>query len=336
MWNLLLNEDERMIADSVREYLARELPLERLRPKAAPVDLARVRAEMVELGWIGVGLPEAVGGSGLGLVEELLIQRECGRYLVSPQLLATVLAAHVAAAAGDAALAGQLVGGQRAAALTILAGEGEVRPAYALDRGAGDLLLAWTEAGMGVFEPAALAEVRDDACLDDSVTLQRGTLAFGRPLHWVAADRAPLPQRAKVLLAAALTGLAEHACELAVEYAKVRQQFGKPIGTFQAVKHRCADAGVRWRLAWYQTSLAGLKLQEQARDAALQAASAKLVAATAAHENGRAAIQVHGGIGFQSECDVHWFMKRAHVYDQAGGAVAAQARLVASLPSPLE
>jgi alkylation response protein AidB-like acyl-CoA dehydrogenase len=88
MWNLLLNEDERMIADSVREYLARELPIERLRPKAAGVDLAQLRAEMVGLGWFAVGLPEEAGGSGLGLVEEMLVQRECGRYLVSPGVLA--------------------------------------------------------------------------------------------------------------------------------------------------------------------------------------------------------------------------------------------------------
>jgi alkylation response protein AidB-like acyl-CoA dehydrogenase len=335
MWNLLLNEDERMIADSVREYLARELPLERLRPKAKPVDMAQVRREMVDLGWLSVGLPEEAGGSGLGLVEEMLIQRECGRYLVSPQALATVLAAHTAAAAGDMELAGKLGSGQAWAALTVLAGEGDARPAYALDWRPGDLLLAWTEAGMGVFDAEAFGDVVTDECLDDSVTLHRGHLAFSKPLAWVPAEQAPLPQRAKVLLSAAMVGLAEHACELAVEYAKVRHQFGKPIGSFQAVKHRCADAGVRWRLAWYQTNLACLKVQAQAGDAALQAASAKLVSANAAHENGRAAIQVHGGIGFQSECDVHWFMKRAHLYDQAGGAVAQQARLVASLPSPL-
>jgi alkylation response protein AidB-like acyl-CoA dehydrogenase len=93
--------------------------------------------------------------------------------------------------------------------------------------------------------------------------------------------------------------------------------------------------GVRWRLAWNLTCLAALKVEAGAPDAALQAASAKLVAATAAHENGRGAIQVHGGIGFQSECDVHWFMKRAHVFDQLGGPIPAQARRIAREPSPL-
>jgi alkylation response protein AidB-like acyl-CoA dehydrogenase len=333
MWNLLLNEDERMIADSVREYLARELPIERLRPKAPAVKLDQVRAEMVELGWFGVGLPEEAGGSGLGLVEEMLIQRECGRYLVSPSMPAAVLAAHVAHHAGDTGLAQALVAGEARAALGIVpATGGDPRPVYALDWTEGELVVAWDETGMGLYEVSGLAA---DECLDDSVTLHVGELSFGKPKLWVPAAQAPLALRAQVLLAAGMSGLAEHACELAVEYAKVRHQFGKPIGTFQAVKHRCADMGVRWRLAWYQTSLAALKVQEAAPDAVLQAASAKLVAANAAHENGRAAIQVHGGIGFQSECDVHWFMKRAHLYDQAGGAIAAQARRIVAEPSPL-
>ena len=82
-----------------------------------------------------------------------------------------------------------------------------------------------------------------------------------------------------MLLAASLVGLAGHACDLAVDYAKIREQFGKPIGTFQAIRHRCADMGVRQRLSWYQTSLACLKLEAGAPDAPLQIASAMLLAA---------------------------------------------------------
>jgi alkylation response protein AidB-like acyl-CoA dehydrogenase len=336
MWNLLLNEDERMIADAVREFLARELPIERLRPKGVAADAVRARREMVELGWLGVGLPEEAGGSGLGLVEEMLIQRECGRYLVTPGVLASVLAGHVALAAGDTALAQAFASGEASAAMAILPqGGGDPRTAYALDWTEGERLLAWDETGMGLYDAQAFTKVAADEALDDSVTLHVGELSFGKPALWVSAEQAPLSRRAEVLTAAAMTGLAEHACELAVEYAKVRHQFGQPIGAFQAVKHRCADMGVRWRLAWNQTSLAALKVQADAPDAALQAASAKLVAANAAHENGRAAIQVHGGIGFQAECDVHWFMKRAHVFDQLGGPIAVQARRIVAQPSPL-
>ncbi|MGE0388389.1 MAG: acyl-CoA dehydrogenase family protein, partial [Gammaproteobacteria bacterium] len=314
-----------------REKLARELPVDRYRPQAAPREAARARAGMVELGWFGLGLPERVGGSGLGLVEEALVQRECGRYLVSPSVLATVLGAHVAAHGGDDALAGELIAGARGAALAIQ----DRGATYAFDAGPGDLLLAWNDAGMGLFDPAAFTGAQPHAGLDDSVGMQRGTLALERPRVWVQAARAPLAQRAQVLLAAQLVGLADHATELTVEYAKFRQQFGKPIGTFQAVKHRCSDMAIRTQLGWYQTAHAALRLQAGAADAALQVASAKLLAAHAAHENGRAAIQVHGGIGFQSECDVHWFMKRAHLYDQAGGNMQRQSLRVAREPSPL-
>ena len=121
-----------------------------------------------------------------------------------------------------------------------------------------------------------------------------------------------------------------------MEYAKVRTQFGKPIGSFQAVKHRCADMGLRMRLARYQTSLAALKVQAGSPDMPVQVASAAYNAIVAAHENARAAVQMHGGIGFQAECDVHWFVKRAHVYEQLAGGLQAQCHDIISQPMSLE
>ena len=338
IWDLLLSDEQVMIAESVHEYLARELPVERLRPKAPPRDVAQVRTGMIELGWFGLGLPESVTGTGLGLVEEVVVQRECGRYLVTPSVLATVLGAHVAFHAGNTALARALVTGETSTALAIAAGVGlntDRNPVYAFDWNATDSLLLWNDGGMGLFDPETFTQVQPQACLDDSVTMHEGMLTLGRPQHWIRATQAPLPMRAHVLLAAQLTGLADHACELTVDYAKTREQFGKPIGSFQAVKHRCADMALRARLGWYQTALACLKLQAAAPDAALQVAAAKLITAHAAHENGRAAIQLHGAIGYQSECEAHWFMKRAHLYDQAGGSMQAQARRVVAEPSPL-
>jgi alkylation response protein AidB-like acyl-CoA dehydrogenase len=327
-----------MIAESIREYLASEAPMERLRPNAVSRDAMQLRAGMVELGWFGLGLPDAVGGAGLGLVEEVLVQRECGRYLISPSVLATVLGAHAAAEAGNAALARALATGRSAAAAAIIltAKLSDHRSAaYAFDWNEGDLLVAWADSGMGFFDAHCFEDARFNAGLDDSVRLQVGVLVVSKSRYWVCAATAPIALRAQVLLAARLIGLAEHACDLTVEYAKVREQFGKPIGSFQAIKHRCADMVLRARLAWHQTALACLKVQAAAPDAALHAAAAKLIAAHAAHENARAAIQLHGAIGFQSECDVHWFMKRAHLYDQMGGGMQVQARRVMSEPSPL-
>jgi len=338
MLDLLLDEDEVMITETVRDYLARELPIERLRPKAIASDLARARAAMFELGWFRIGLPESVGGAGLGLVEEMLIQRECGRYLVGPWVLATVLGAHVAYQAGDLALAREVGSGNASVALAIPAAAHANADRVAtcvFDWSEGDALLVCNDEGVGLFDASTFTEVRLDKCLDDSVGMHAGVLAMREPRYWVTARQAPLVLQASVLFAAALVGLAERACDLAVDYAKVREQFGKPIGSFQAVKHRCADMAVRARLAWYQTNLACLKVHGAAADAVLQSAAAKLLAAQAAHENGRAAIQLHGGIGFQAECDAHWFMKRAYLYDQAGGSMQQQAQRVVAQPSPL-
>ena len=162
MWDLLPTDEEKMIVASVREYLEREMPIERLRPKAARCDLARIQNGMAELGWYGVGLPETVGGSGLGLVAEALVQRECGRFLVSPSNMATVLAAHVAYHGNDFTLAGELVAGKTAVALAVLSAPSntDTGVAYALDWSAGDPLLAWSDKGMGLFDSDAFTEVR--------------------------------------------------------------------------------------------------------------------------------------------------------------------------------
>jgi alkylation response protein AidB-like acyl-CoA dehydrogenase len=330
MWNILPSEDETMIADAVRGFLSAELPLERLRPKPVKtVDWDAIRPDMARLGWFAVGLPEAAGGAGLGLVEEMLIQREFGSHVASPSTLAMVLAGHICAEAGDFAQAADVTGGDHSVALAMVGPQGQ---AWAFDWRAGDRLVAWTADGIGLLPAEALIDARVDECLDDSLSLHAGTLDLGRALHWIPADRTQLLQRARVLLAAALSGLAHQACDLTVDYAKIREQFGVAIGSFQAVKHRCADMGVRARLAWYQTCVAALKLGARAADAGLQVDSALLLAAEAAHENGRAGIQMHGGIGFQAECDIHWFMKRAHVYDWLGGGRRDIARRVLSHP----
>lgn len=333
MYDLLLSGDEAMIADAVRDFLRRELPLERLRPGAAPVDEKAVWQRMAELGWFGVGLPEAAGGSGLGLVEEILIQRECGRHLVSPNMLARVMAGHVAIAAGDAEAASQFACGERACSFAVLH-SGNEGAAFLLDWNGADAVVASAESGMHLFEPDALAVPIPCECVDESVTLATSLIEFDKATSLVAPGTASLGLRLDVLLAASLAGLALGACELAVEYAKIREQFGKPIGSFQAIKHRCADMAVRQRLAWYQTCLGALKLQAGADDAGLQVASAMLLASEAARENGRACIQIHGGIGFQAECDAHWFLKRALVYDLAGGGEAVQADRIIAAPEP--
>lgn len=330
MWNILPSEDETMIAASVREFLDAELPLERLRPKPVKqVEWAAVRAEMAQLGWFGVGLSEECGGSGLGLVEEMLIQREFGRAVASLSTLGIVIAGHVCAAGGNAELAADFAAGSCSVGVALLRGDGT---ALVFDWQRGDPIVAWNETGVGLFPSEAFAGVEQGECIDDSLSMHTGAFALGKAIHWVPSGYASLLPRIRVLLAAALSGLADRACELTVDYAKIREQFGVAIGSFQAVKHRCADMGVRARLAWYQTCVASLKFTSASEDAGLQIGSALLLAAKAAHENGRAGVQMHGAIGFQAECDIHWFMKRAHVYEQLGGGRQGIARLVLEAP----
>ncbi|MFI4982942.1 MAG: acyl-CoA dehydrogenase family protein, partial [Nevskiales bacterium] len=332
MYDLLLNADEAMIEASVKDFLADRLPLARLRPAAARHDRQVFWQEMAQLGWFGSGLPESVGGAGLGLTAEVLIHRECGRHLATPNVIASMLAGHIALAVGEPNLAARVARGEAQASLAIGQPSGQGQ-AYVLDREGADYIVAWGDWGIGLFDHSALADTSCGDSLDDSISLSAAELAPGGALHMLAGDQ-PLARRGELLLAAAQVGLATGASDLAVGYAAMREQFGKPIGSFQAIKHRCADMAVRQRLAWYQTCHAALKLVAGADDAALQVASALLLASEAARENARACIQIHGGIGFQAECDAHWFIKRAFVYDLAGGSEQLQAARVLSAPEP--
>ena len=129
-------------------------------------------------------------------------------------------------------------------------------------------------------------------------------------------------------MAAQLVGVAEATRDQAVDYAKVREQFGQPIGAFQALKHRCADMAVQAELAYAQTFLAGLFELHAQTDSVFQGAAARVLAGEAALDNARSAIQIHGAIGFTWECDVHWLLKRAHLLRQLGGSPAAFRRML--------
>ena len=108
--------------------------------------------------------------------------------------------------------------------------------------------------------------------------------------------------------------------EMSVEYGKVRHQFGKPIGSFQAVKHRCSDMAVRAEVARSATIYATVSVRDAAADAAFQASVAKVLCADAYIRNAADNVQNHGGMGFTWECDAHLFVKRARSFDQTLGA----------------
>ena len=134
--------------------------------------------------------------------------------------------------------------------------------------------------------------------------------------------------RLRLIDAAALAGLAQAALEMAVGYAGMREQFGRPIGSFQAVKHHCANMALSSRLACDQVSFAAVAVDDGRDDAALQVESAFFVAGSAAIENAGKNIQIHGGIGFSDEAEPHRLLKRSRLLiDIAGGLEAATTRI---------
>jgi alkylation response protein AidB-like acyl-CoA dehydrogenase len=141
-------------------------------------------------------------------------------------------------------------------------------------------------------------------------------LVDAKPSFCTPAGDPPLHERALLLLGAFAVGIAEATRDMAVEYAKTREQFGRPIGSFQAIKHICADMAIRCEAAACQTTFASLVLAEGHDGAAFHATSSKLVAAAAAVKNASQNIQVHGAIGFTAEADPHLFLKRAHVIER--------------------
>lgn len=322
--DLLLTDEQVRIVESIRDVLRHEFALERLQAGDPPFgDGACSRWSMLAgLGWFGLGLAEAAGGLGLSVAEEALLSREAGRHGVTPGLLATLLAAHAAHATGRDHLAAGFVAGTERAGLLMAAAPpapGEARPVYLADAEHGGWLVGWSARELWLVERDTLRDRLPARGLDALVPMQQATLALERG---VLRGGAALALRADVLVAAMLTGLAEASRDMAVAYAKVREQFGRPIGGFQALQHRCADMAVACEAAACQTLWAALEVARGAPEAAREAAAARLLAQRAAEDNAAANIQIHGAMGFTDEAAPHRFLKRAlllrHTGDPAG------------------
>lgn len=329
MIDLLPNAEQQQIADSVRGLLADS---DFARAAAQDRNYARQRAsstlwaDLAALGCFGLSTDEADGGAGLTIVEEILVFRECGRFLVSPAVLSTVLAARLASLGGRNELLTDLIGGkQRAAVMSPQRGaivDRECTGDFQLiDAEPGDLAVVWGDRGAGLIEVPAGHAREELHCIDPTIKLFRIKVDRMSPLTWIAAEKEPLWQRAMVYLGAMFTGMIEECRDVSVSYAKIREQFGHPIGVFQAVKHSCADMALWAEAAWSQTVWATLRLLADGGDGAFQASNAAMIGAEAALTSARKALQIHGGMGFTAEISVHLFLKRAHVFCQLIGEV---------------
>jgi len=327
-----LSDDQVALRDGARELLDGLAAPTRVRAhvgSAASYD-AVLWAAMAEQGWLGIEVDEARGGVGLGAVEVAVLCEELGRHVAPVPFVSTVLAIDAFAVAGENEWVDRLVGGD---ALACVAWDPAAPVLYAPSA---DVAVVIADDGLYAIE---LPE-RPPRQPAMDLTRELGWLAFdpGRARKLGDGDaRARLVDRGATFTAADLLGSASQALEMAVQHAKDRVQFDRPIGSFQAVKHRCADMlvdveGMRSTVYW-----AAWCVGAGDGEAHVAASTAKTWCSDASRRVMSSALQVHGGIGFTWEHDLHFFMKRAQL-DQLtfGDASYHRARLTSLLRPRVE
>jgi alkylation response protein AidB-like acyl-CoA dehydrogenase len=338
-----LTDEQQAIKSTAHDFLASRFKSERLREIAASDDGTDAGGwrEMAELGWAGLAVPEEWGGQGLGIVELAVLFEELGYALAPSPLFSSTIAGLALSLCGSDDL--------RERYLRPLAA-GEVRGTPALwDAGSpaspGGFTMEARADGDGVVLDGEKVLVPDAASADfflvassdgrrhlvergaegvtvtaepgidptrrfSSVRFDGVKVASADSLPGEAADYYPVFFRLCVALAAESTGIAQRTMEMAVEYAKDRQQFGRPIGAYQAVSHRCAQMLLETENARSAVYGAAWAADAEPESLPLAASMAKAYAGDAGWRVPDASIQVHGGIGFTWEHDLHFFLKR--------------------------
>jgi alkylation response protein AidB-like acyl-CoA dehydrogenase len=345
-----LSDDQQALGAAARELLADHASTTRVR---AVVDAGGGRdpelwSAMVEQGWTALAVPEELGGLGLGWVELAVLFEQVGAYLAPVPFVQHALAAEALARAGSERAAA-VIGGDEIAAVAF-------RPVRARRRGDGWIVDG--DVGPVVYAPSAsVVVVRSDTDLFAVGTGDLGTGDLGTGDHCVAIERQTAMDLTRELgsmrftdapaerlgggdaverfldsgataYAAEMLGIAGRSLDLAVAYAKQREQFGRPIGSFQAVKHRCADMLVDVEGMRSAVFYAAWCLAADDPDRSVASSMAKTWCSDAAHRVTASCLQVHGGVGFTWESDVHLFLKRSQLDEVSfGDAVFHRARL---------
>jgi len=349
------SEEQEMLRQSARQFLETECAMPYVR-KMMEDDVGYSEEQwkkMAELGWMGLIFPEEYGGSGLNMVDLVVVLEEMGRVVMPGPFFATVILSGLAIALGgskvqkkkylpricDGTLKGALAqveeSGRWDAEGIMLAAQPDSTgyrlsgtKLFAHDAHNADLLLVPARTrgkgtkGITLFlidakhpgvtrtllktmdQTRKLCEVR----FEDVAVGKEDIL--GKPHQgWALLDR--LVDRAKVALCAEMCGGAQKVLEMSVEYAKVREQFGKPIGSFQAIQHKCANMMVQTESAKSATYYAAWAVANDVPEAHLAACMAKAYCSDAYRYVSAEGIQIHGGIGFTWEHDMHLYFKRA-------------------------
>jgi alkylation response protein AidB-like acyl-CoA dehydrogenase len=315
-----LTEDQQALQSGLRSFCEDRYAFEKIAElEKAPLERTRWR-ELAEMGVFSLRLPEAQGGVGLGMAEAVLVFAELGRRVVPGPLLWSQLLAGVVPGAATGEL---IVGGLD----RWHASNGPLLIEY---RDGLDVLVVLAKDGVRRIEARKLAGANVETPLDPLTPLTHvAELPQGERIAGPE-DAARLRLEGTLLGAALQLGIAEVTSELAVEYAKKREQFDRSIASFQAIKHLAADMHVRQETARAAVYAAGATFDDPSvGDVARAVASARVVAGEAAMKNARTCIQIYGGMGYTWEMPPHYYLKRAFVLEGSFGSCEEHCETVA-------
>ncbi len=279
-------EDQLLLAETVRDYLAGTHGPEVLRRlDAGEKRDPTIWQGLVDLGLTSLLLPDAEGGMGVGLLDAALIAAECGRACLAEPLVDTAFVT----------VPWLLSCGDTDALAKFASGERRIPQAHKINP-------YWA----------------DGAGLDGAISIDPLRLLYSNPDH--AVDDLHLLNLGALMSAAQLVGLADAMLVQAVEYAKIRTQFGQPIGAFQAVKHQLASCAVAIEFSKPVVWRAAAAMQDGMDSAPQHVSHAKIAATDAAILTAETAIQVHGAMGYTYEVDLHYWMKRSWALAGAWGS----------------
>ncbi|MGB2668935.1 MAG: acyl-CoA dehydrogenase family protein [Candidatus Acidiferrum sp.] len=339
-----LNESQEILRDSARSFFAGECPMSEVRrlmetDTAYDVTLWR---KLAELGYTGITFPEEYGGVSLGKVELILLMEEAGRALLPGPFFSTVVLSGsvidaVATAEQKRRRLRPICRGEARATVAILensaswdlkdikmsavGGELSGEKLFVSDASIADWILVLACNGVFLVEKEAPG-VRISPMTSMDLTRKLYTIQ----LHDTPAERLgdlaaamPAIDVATTALVAEMVGGMQRTLDVTVEYAKTRKQFGKVIGSFQAVQHQCADMYLETESSRSAAYYAAWALQENVPDAAAAVSIAKIYASDAGRTVGNRGIQIHGGMGFTWENDLHLYYRRAKASETAFG-----------------
>lgn len=352
-----LSESQQFLKDVARKFFAGECPSSEVR-RLLETDTAydpTLWLKLAEQGYTGIIFPEDLGGVGLGKFELMLLMEEAGRALLPGPFFSTVVLAGsvldaVCSPADKKKYLEPICRGEARATVALLEAGASWDPhhvqltvvkaringekLFVFDAKVADFIIVVARNGVFVVDSNAPGlKISPMSSMD--FTRKLYAVEFGNTPAQEIGGTSNLPRAfdiAAAAISAELVGGMQRALEITVEYAKTRKQFGKPIGMFQAVQHQCADMYLETESARSAAYYAGWALDENSPDANTAVSIAKMYASDAARTVGNRSIQIHGGMGFTWENDLHLYYRRAKASETAfGDATFHRERIAAAV-----